>query len=68
MLDLDNSEVIDSFGLTAILDAQDNLREMHGDLKIACANTVNRTILEITRLEDRLDIFERGMDGVTRYR
>ncbi len=68
VLDLDNSEMIDSFGLTAILESQDNLREMHGDLKIACANTVNRKILEITRMEDRLDVFDSVIDAVRSFR
>ena len=68
VLDLDNSEMIDSFGLTAILDSQENLRELTGDLKIACANSVNRKILEITRLEDRLDVFDSVIDAVKSFR
>jgi anti-sigma B factor antagonist len=68
VLDLDNSEMIDSFGLTAILESQDNLREMAGDLKIACSNNVNRKILEITRIDDRLDVFDSVIDAVKSFR
>ena len=68
VLDLDNTEMIDSFGLTAILEAQDNLREMHGDVKIACSNTVNRKILEITRLDAQMDVFDSVIDAVKSFR
>jgi anti-sigma B factor antagonist len=67
VLDMDDTELIDSAGLTAILDAQDALRERHGDLKIATANATNRKILEITRLDEHLEIFESVIDAVKSY-
>jgi anti-sigma B factor antagonist len=68
VLDLDNSEAIDSVGLTAILDAQDKLRETEGDIKIATTNTVNRKILEVTRLDEQLEVFDSVIDAVKSFR
>lgn len=67
VLDLDNSETIDSLGLTALLNGQERLRERQGDLKIATTNPVNRKILEITRLDRQLDVFESVLDAVKSF-
>jgi anti-sigma B factor antagonist len=67
VLDMDNTEQIDSSGLTALLDARDALRERHGDLKIATTNATNRKILEITRLDEQLELFESVIDAVKSY-
>ena len=45
VVDMDNTEVLDSSGLTALLDSQDRLRERGGDVKIATNNAHNRKIL-----------------------
>ncbi|HZZ28610.1 MAG TPA: STAS domain-containing protein [Pirellulales bacterium] len=68
VLDLDNSESIASEGLAALLDAQTKLRELTGDLKIATTNSVNRKILEITRLDEHLEVFESVIDAVKSFR
>ncbi|MDA7980202.1 MAG: STAS domain-containing protein [Pirellulales bacterium] len=68
VLDLDNVEVIDSAGLTAILDVQDQLRTASGDLRIATNNQWNRKILEITRLSQGLDVFDSVIEAVKSYR
>lgn len=65
--DLDNTESIDSAGLTALLDAQDALRAESGDLKITTSNPTNRKILEITRLDRHLEVFESVLDAVKSY-
>ena len=67
VLDLDNTELIDSRGLTVVLAAQDRLRELGGDLKIATTNHANRKILEITRLDDALDVFDSVIDAVKSF-
>ncbi len=67
VLDLDHTEMIDSAGLTVVLDAQANLRELGGDLKIASSNHINRKIFEITRLDEQLDIFESVLDAVKSF-
>jgi anti-sigma B factor antagonist len=68
VLDLDNSESITSEGLTALLDAQTKLRDQAGDLKIATTNNVNRKILEITRLDEHLEVFDSVIDAVKSFR
>jgi anti-sigma B factor antagonist len=67
VVDLDNTELLDSAGLTALLESQDNLRELSGELKIATANLVNRKILEITRLDRQMDVFENVIDAVKSF-
>jgi anti-sigma B factor antagonist len=68
VLDLDNSEAIDSAGLSAILDAQDKLRDCDGDIKIATTNPANRKILEMTRLDEQLEVFDSVIDAVKSFR
>jgi anti-sigma B factor antagonist len=68
VLDLDNTESLDSAGLTALLDVQDKLRELEGDLKIATTNAINRKILEITRLDRQLEVFDSVIDAVKTFR
>jgi anti-sigma B factor antagonist len=67
VLDIDGTESIDSKGLTALLNVQDALREKLGDLKIATNNINNRKILELTRLDQQLEIFESVMDAVKSF-
>ena len=68
VLDMDSTEAIDSDGLTAILSAQDKLRESQGDLRVATTNAVGRKILEITRLDQQLEVFENVVDAVNSFR
>jgi len=68
VLDLDGTECIDSSGLTALLASQEKLRDMAGDLKIATTNGMNRKILEVTRLDRQLEVFESVIDAVKSFR
>jgi len=47
--------------------AQESLRGIEGDLKISTANQVNRTILEITRLDQQLEVFDSVIDAVKSF-
>ena len=67
IVDLDGSETIDSGGLEALLNAQEALRALQGDLKIATSNAANRKILEITRLDEQLEVFETVIDAVKSF-
>ena len=67
IVDLDGTETMDSSGLSMLLDAQDLLREVGGDLRIATGNAVNRKILEISRINQRLDVFETVIDAVKSF-
>lgn len=68
VLDLDGAETIDSQGLTALVNSQDNLRELGGDLKLATTNPSNRKIIEMTRLDQRLEVFDSVVDAVRSFR
>ncbi|MCH7726642.1 MAG: STAS domain-containing protein [Planctomycetes bacterium] len=67
IVDLDGTESIDSAGLEALLDAQEQLRGESGDLKISTTNSVNRKILEITRLDQQLEVFDSVIDAVKSF-
>ena len=68
VIDLDSTESLDSAGLTALMNAQDGLRERGGDLKVSTTNATNRKILEITRLDEQLDVFDSVIDAVKSFR
>jgi anti-sigma B factor antagonist len=68
VLDMDGTENLDSRGLTALLNVQDKLRELGGEVKISCSNATNRKIFEITRLDQHLEVFESVIDAVRSFR
>ena len=67
VLDLDNTEMLDSAGLGALMNVHDRLREQGGDVKIATTNFSNRKILEITRLDRQLEVFSSVIDAVKSF-
>jgi anti-sigma B factor antagonist len=68
VLDLDSTETLDSQGLTALLNSRDNLAELGGGLKLATTNSSNRKILEITRLDRQIEVFDNVLDAVKSFR
>ncbi len=68
VLDLDNTETIDSTGLKSLVDNQTRLRDEMGMLKIATTNPTNRKILELTRLDLQLEVFDSVIDAVKSFR
>jgi len=67
VLDLDDTEMINSRGLTALLDAHDRLRETGGQINIATTNALNRKILEITRVDQQLEVFDSVIEAVKSF-
>jgi anti-anti-sigma factor len=67
VFDLDGTELITSAGLTGILDAQERLSELGGDVKVATGNRYNRKILEMTRLDQQLELYDNVIDAVKSY-
>jgi anti-sigma B factor antagonist len=67
VVDLDGTEQLDSAGLTTLLNVQEALRALDGDLKLATANATNRKILEITRLDEQLEVFDAVIDAVKSF-
>jgi len=68
VLDLDNTETLDSKGLEAILEVQDRLHTRSGEVKLATTNPVNRKIFEITRLDQHVEMFDSVVDAVKGFR
>ena len=68
VLDLDGTESLDSAGLTSLTIVQDVLRREGGNMKISTTNIVNRKILEITRLDHQLEVFDSVIDAVKSFR
>lgn len=67
VLQMDRSEVLDSAGLTALLDIQDLTREQGGNLKISGLEDSGKKILEMTRLDQRIDLFDSVIDAVSSF-
>lgn len=67
VLDLDGTELIDSRGLTALLAVQDKIRDAGGEVKITTSNATNRKVLEITRLDQQLEVYENVLDAVRSF-
>ena len=67
VLDVDGTENFDSAGLTALLNVQDALRRQGGRLTVAATNATNRKILEITRIDQHIDVFQSVIDAVKSF-
>lgn len=68
VIDLDATETLDSRSLTLLLDIQDQLRDMDGEMKIVTTNAINRKILEMTRLDQHIEVFEDVVEAVKSLR
>lgn len=68
VLDLDHMELLDSAGLTALVNLGDELRAQGGELKIATADPTNRKILEITRIDQEFEVFPTVLEAVRSFR
>lgn len=67
IVDLDGSETVESGGLEALLNAREALRVLGGDLKLSTSNSINRKILEITRLDQHLEVYDTVIDAVKSF-
>jgi anti-sigma B factor antagonist len=67
VIDLNGSETIESGGLEAMLGAQETLQALGGDLKISTSNDANLKILEMTRLDQQLEVFDSVLDAVKSF-
>jgi anti-sigma B factor antagonist len=68
VLDLDQTELLDSAGLTSLVDLADELRNAGGELKIATSDATNRKILEITRLDQYVEVYGTVLEAVRSFR
>ncbi len=68
VLQMDRTDCYDSVGLETLLDIQDAAREKGGNLKICGLEDPGRKILEVTRLDHRIDVFPSVIDAVSSFR
>ena len=67
VLDLDNTELLDSAGLTALMNCHNALWQAGGGARVATTSATNRKILEITRLDQQIEVFESVIDAVKSF-
>lgn len=65
VLEMDRTDQYDSAGLNTLLDLQDHLREKGGVVKISGLGETGRKIFEVTRLNQRFDLFDSLIDAVS---
>lgn len=68
VLQMDRTDGYDSSGLTALLDLQDQARQAGGAVKISGLADPGRKIFELTRLDQRFDLFDSVIDAVASFR
>jgi anti-anti-sigma factor len=64
---MDRTDTFDSAGLTTLLDLKDALREQRGNLKICGLVEPGLKIFEVTRLDQRFDLFDSVIDAVASF-
>ncbi len=67
VVDMDATDIVDSKGLSMLLDIHDWLVENDGDLKVSTANSTNRKIFEITRIDKHIDVFRTVLTAVKSF-
>jgi anti-sigma B factor antagonist len=67
VLDIDNTELLDSAGLTSLLNCNDQMTQRGGGVRVATTSATNRKILEITRLDEQIEVFESVIDAVKSF-
>lgn len=68
VLQMDRTDTYDSVGLGSLLDLQDQARQAGGAVKISGLAEPGRKIFEITRLDQRFDLFDSVIDAVASFR
>jgi anti-anti-sigma factor len=68
VLQMDRSEAFDSAGLTALLDLQDLVRQHGGELCLSGLTPLGREVLRLTRLDQRLEMFDTLETAAARFR
>lgn len=68
VLQMDRTDGYDSIGLSMLLDLQDQARQAGGAVKISGLADPGRKIFEVTRLDQRFDIFDSVIDAVASFR
>jgi anti-sigma B factor antagonist len=68
VFEFERTDLVDSEGLTMLLDVRDKLREQGGDLKLCGLIDHSRKVFEVTRLDRQFDVFDSVIDAVSSFR
>lgn len=68
VLQMDRSDQFDGAGLTALVELKDSVRTKGGTLKISGLVDPGLKIFEVTRLNNRFEIFDSVIDAVSSFR
>lgn len=64
VFEFERTDLMDSEGLTMLLDVRDKLREQGGDLKLCGLIDHSRKVFEVTRMDRQFDVFDSVIDAV----
>lgn len=64
ILDLSEAPLIDSYGLEKLLELQDQLEHLGGDMKLAAARPLVSDVLRVTGVADRFESFPTGKAAI----
>lgn len=68
VLQMDRSDHFDSTGLCLLMELHESLRLQGGNMVLCGLTDVGRKILEMTRLDLRIDTYDSVIDAVSSYR
>jgi anti-anti-sigma factor len=64
---MDRTELFDSTGLTGLVELHDRLLGAGGNLKICGLVDPGRKVFEVTRLDERFELFDSVIDAVSSF-
>ena len=67
VINLETTQIIDSAGLEFLLDFAEQLKNRGGALKLAAPNNLCAEIMEITGVQDELEVFENVNQAVRSF-
>ncbi len=68
VLQMDHSDHFDSVGLSSLLEFKESIRHQGGTIKISGLVDPGKKIFEITRLNNRFELFDSVIDAVSSFR
>jgi len=67
VLDLERTELIDSAGLTAIVNIHELLEQRQGSLRLVASHPINRKILHITGIEQTIPVYDTVVEAAKTF-
>ena len=67
VLQMDRSELIDSAGLTAVVDLRESTQALGGNVRICALTDTGRRNFHVTRLDQMFDLYDSVIDAVSSF-